>query len=100
MDYSNIDDLFTEEMNNHNNLITMAGSLQKVLATVSKYGLDINDLFSTVLEYIQKKEYGNAARTLADVVYSIEQLANELKAISNSIQQGVLKVYEQESEGL
>lgn|GEM_PF-2460318 len=98
MDYPNVDKLFIEEMNNHNNVIAMASSLQSALIAVSKYGLDINNFLSTVLDHIQKKEYDNAAKVLTDVVYSIEQLAGELGTISYSIRQGVLKVYEQESQ--
>jgi len=100
VDYPDVDKLFLEEINNHNNVIAMAGSLQSAFTAVSKCGLDINNSLSTVLDYIQKKEYDSAAKVLTDVVYSIERLANELGNISYSIKQGVLKVYEQESQGV
>lgn len=99
MIFPNIDELFMEEMNNHNNVIAMTGDLQQALTTVSKFGLDITTFVSSILDCIQRKEYDNAAKILTDAVYSIDQLATELGNISNSIQQGVLRVYEQKGEG-
>lgn len=99
MDYPNVDNLFDQELENNNDIIAIADSLKDALTVVLKYGLDINDLFSTVLGFMQRKEYDNAAKALSDVVYSIEKLVNELGDISLSVKQGVLKIYEQESKG-
>jgi predicted transcriptional regulator of viral defense system len=99
MNYPNIDDLFMEEMNNHNNIIAMSSNLQQSLTTVTRFGLDITTFISDVVDCIQRKDYDNAAKILTNAVYSIDQLAVELGKISSSIQQGVLKVYEQKSEG-
>lgn len=99
MDYPNVDDLFDQESKNNDDIIAIADSLKNAFTVVLKYGLDINDLFSTVLGFMQRKEYDNAAKALSDVVYSIEKLANELGDISLSVKQGVLKIYEQENKG-
>jgi hypothetical protein len=99
MTYPNIDDLFMEEMNNHNTLIALASNLQQSISTLTRFGLDIANHVSNVLEYIQRKEYNNAAKILTDAVYSIDKLAVELEDISNSIEQGVFKVYASEDQG-
>jgi len=99
MVYPDVDKIFLEEMNNHNTVIGMTSELQSALTVISKYGLSINTFIHDVLDFIQKKEYDNAAKILSDAVYSIDQLARELERISLLVQSGVLKVYEQEDKG-
>jgi len=98
--YPDVDQLFVQEMNNHNNIIAMTGELQAALTLVTKFGLGINTFIHDVLDFIQRKEYDNAAKVLTDTVYSIDQLARELENISNLIKSGVLKVNGQENQGI
>lgn len=99
MVYPDVDKMFLEEMNNHNTVIRMTSELQSALTIVTKFGLDISTFIHDVLDFIQRKEYDSAAKILTDAVYSIDNLAKELENISLLIQSGVLKVYEQESQG-
>jgi hypothetical protein len=96
--YPDVDELFVQEMNNHNNTIAMTGELQAALTLVTKFGLGINTFIHDVLDFIQRKEYDNAAKVLTDTVYSIDRLARELENISNLIKSGVLKVNGQENQ--
>ena len=96
--YPDVDKMFLEEINNHNTVIGMASELQSALTVVTKFGLGINTFIHDVLDFIQRKEYDNAAKILTDAVYSIDQLARELERISLLVQSGVLKVHEQEDK--
>jgi hypothetical protein len=98
--YPDVDELFVQEMNNHNNVIAMTGELQAALTLVTKFGLGINTFIHDVLDFIQRKEYDNAAKVLTDTVYSIDRLARELENISNLIKSGVLKINGQENQGV
>jgi hypothetical protein len=97
--YPDVDKMFLEEMNNHNTVIGMTSELQSALTIITKFGLGINTFIHDILDFIQRKEYDNAAKILSDAVYSIDQLARELERISLLVQSGVLKVYEQEDKG-
>lgn len=99
MVYPDVDKIFLEEINNHNTIIGMTSELQAALTLVSKFGLGINTFIHDLLDFIQRKEYDNAAKILTDAVYSIDQLARELERISLLVQSGVHKVYEQEDKG-
>ena len=99
MSYPDVDQMFMEEMNNHNEIIAMTSSLQESLSIVSRFGLDITGFVSVVLDCIQRKDFDQAAKVLTDAIYSIDQLAIELGNLSGSIKQGVNRIYEQESKG-
>jgi hypothetical protein len=99
MVYPDIDDLFLQEMNNHNRIIAMTGDLQRTLTTLTRFGLDITTFISDVLNCIQRKDYDGAAKILTDAVYSIEKLAAELTNISNLIEREVVGLHGQKSEG-
>jgi len=98
--YPDVDKLFIQEMNNHNNVIAMTGELQAALTLVTKFGLGINTFIHDVLDFIQRKEYDNAAKMLTDTVYSIDQLARELENISSLIKSGVIKLNGQKDQGV
>ena len=100
MSYPDVDQMFIDEINNHNEIIAMTSNLQEAVSIASRFGLDITGFVSVVLECMQRKDFDQAAKVLTDAIYSMDQLAIELGNLSGSIKQGVNRVYEQESKGL
>lgn len=99
MNFPDIDEMFMNEMNNHNNTIAMTSDLQSLIVILMQYGVNINAVISDVLGSIQKKEYDKSAQIFKDAIYSIDTLISELVIVSNSVKQGVSKIYDQESKG-
>lgn len=99
MDYPDVDKLFLEEINNHNNLINHVSTLQQSFVIISRFGFDVNTFMHDVVKCIQKKDYETASNMISDVVYSIDKVVGQLKELSDTVKSGVSKTYAQEDSG-
>lgn len=99
MDYPDVDKLFLQEINDHNNLINHVSSLQQSFAIISRFGFDVNTFMHDVVKCIQKKDYETASSMISDAVYSIDKVVVQLKELSDAVKLGVSKAYAQEGDG-
>lgn len=99
MIFPDVDKIFLEEIQNHNDIVGVSSELQNILTVAITFGVNITDIIHDVLDFMQRKEYDNVVKILSDAVYSIDQLARELDKVSAIIRSGVLKSYEQKDIG-